>query len=317
MGIRALGEGHRRRGRGRLVSIVALEADLDLLVTRRNGGVVYGIDRTAFQRCPSTAKIAERASRRRGIVLDLRILCRQRRGSPLVHDLLENGCTQRVSIQRAVFVVRQLHAGALLERDGRREHRCLGELYCLVCGSGQAHRICFAFRFRIRQSKEVICGMFFLDFESANRAPCIFWFVHEGSLAFAVILPLASAQKRILIFFAHLIKSSHQCPREDLIYFFFGRSLRDNRRTVLQRVATGIRREHGRRERADLRQKQDRQQARQQTLQFFTCHDVSSSVLFPFCHVGLACPRIHGALSSHIGVKNTLTNHPKNFNLFI
>ncbi|HJI89727.1 MAG TPA: hypothetical protein OIM37_01565 [Clostridiales bacterium] len=90
----------------------------------------------------------------------------------------------------------------------------------------------------------------------------------------AVILPLASAQKRILIFFAHLIKSSHQCPREDLIYFFFGRSLRDNRRTVLQCVATGIRREHGRRERTDLRQKQDRQQARQQTLQFLPRHIV-------------------------------------------
>ena len=57
-----------------------------------------------------------------------------------------------------------------------------------------------------------------------------------------------------------------------MIYFFFGRSLRDNRRTVMQRVATGIRREHGRRERTDLRQKQDRQQACQQTLQFLPRH---------------------------------------------
>ena len=284
MGIRALGEGHRRRFRGRLVSIVPLEADLDLLVTRRNGGS----NLTAVKIDPSVNNSNS------VLILNLRILRRQRRGSPLVHDLLENGCTQCVKIQRAVFIVRQPHAGALLERDGRIEHRCLGELYCLVCGSGQAHRICFAFRFRIRQSKEVICVRSFLDFESANRAPCIFCFVREGSLAFAVILPLASAQKRILIFFAHLIKSGHQCPREDLIYFFFGRSLRDNRRTVMQRVAAAIRREHGRRERADLRQKQDRQQARQHPLQFLTCHDVSSFVLFPFCYVVLHAPACAG-----------------------
>ena len=261
---RALGEGHRRRGRGRLVSIVALEADLDLVALCGD----CRSDRAARKIDPCIREA------KRKLVLDLRILRRQRRGSPLVHDLLENGCTQRVVINGRGIRIRQRDGSALLERDGRIEHRCLGELYCLVCGSGQAHRICFAFRFRIRQSKEVICGKLFLDFESANRAPCIFCFVHEGSLAFAVILPLASAQKRILIFFAHLIKSSHQCPREDLIYFFFGRSLRDNRRTVLQRVATGIRREHGRRERTDLRQKQDRQQARQQTLQFLPRHIV-------------------------------------------
>ena len=46
---RALGEGHRRRFRGRLVSIVALEADLDLLLTRRNGGVSCKIDLIAIQ----------------------------------------------------------------------------------------------------------------------------------------------------------------------------------------------------------------------------------------------------------------------------
>ena len=45
----ALGEGHRRRFRGRLVSIVALEADLDLLLTRRNGGVSCKIDLIAIQ----------------------------------------------------------------------------------------------------------------------------------------------------------------------------------------------------------------------------------------------------------------------------
>ena len=49
---RALGEGHRRRGRGRLVSIVTLEADLDLLVTRRNGGISCKIDLIAIQLHP-------------------------------------------------------------------------------------------------------------------------------------------------------------------------------------------------------------------------------------------------------------------------
>ena len=120
MGIRALGEGHRRRFRGRLVSIVALEADLDLLVTRRNGGIGQNTFCAAFQRHPFFADVARRAALSRSIILDGHVADRQL-GCGVLHDLSKDGRAQRVSIQRAVFIVRQLHAGALLERDGRRE----------------------------------------------------------------------------------------------------------------------------------------------------------------------------------------------------
>ena len=135
--------------------------------------------------------------------------------------------------------------------------------------------------------------------------------------ALALVLPLKAVEKCVLVRFAHLVKADDQCPRQGTVHLSVRHTGLDDGRTVLQRVAAAIRREHGRRERADLRQKQDRQQARQHPLQFFTCHDVSSFVLFPFRHVGLACPRMHGTLSSHTGVKNTLTNQPNYFNYFI
>ena len=164
----------------------------------------------------------------------------------------------------------------------------------------------------------ILCGNkseFFRRIKTGDRPPRS---VFRGNcrLALTRILPL-TRENTILLLTAHLVKANDQRRRQNAVHILFRRSGRDNRRTVMQCVAAAIRCEHGRRERADLRQKQDRQQARQHPLQFFTCHDVSSFVLFPFCHVGLACPRMHGTLSSHIGVKNTLTNHPKNFNLFI
>ena len=156
---------------------------------------------------------------------------------------------------------------------------------------------------------------FFRRIKTGDRPPRS---VFRGNcrLALTRILPL-TRENTILLLTAHLVETFDQCRRKNAVHITRRRSGRDNGRTVMQRVAAAIRREHGRRERADLRQKQDRQQARQHPLQFFTCHDVSSFVLFPFRHVGLACPRMHGTLSSHTGVKNTLTNQPNYFNYFI
>ena len=135
------------------------------------------------------------------------------------------------------------------------------------------------------------------------------------ALALALVLPLKTIQKCLLILRAQLIKILDQRARQRMVHFIGRHRGLNDGRTVMQRVATVIRREHGRRERPDLRQQQDRQQACQHPLQFFTCHDISSFV--SISPSGSCMPRMYGTLSSHIGVKNTLTNRPKNFNLFI
>ena len=156
------------------------------------------------------------------------------------------------------------------------------------------------------------CSFFLLALEATNKAPISIF--QKTVFALTVILK-ALVKNRLLLVSGHLVEAIDQCRRKNAVHIIRRRSGRNNGRTVMQRVATVIRREHGRRERADLRQQQHRQQTRQQTLQFFTCHDVSSFV--SISPSGSCMPRMHGTLSSHIGVKNTLTNHPKNFNLFI
>ena len=316
MGIRALGEGHRRRFRGRLVSFVALEADLDLLLTRRNGGIGQQIFCAAFQRHPCFADADKRSALSRSIILDGHVADRQL-GYGVLHDLSKDGRAQRVSIQRAVFIVRQRNADALFKRDGRRELLRLRQRH-FRCRAGKADLVVAILV--IGQRGVGIIGSLICASKPINGTPV-------GTrdrdakktlaLALALILPLKAVEKRVLICLAHLVKADDQRARQRMVHFIGRHRGLDDGRTVLQRVAAGIRREHDRRERTDLRQQQHRQQARQHPLQFLTCHDVSSFVLFPFCHVGLACPRMHGTLSSHIGVKNTLTNQPKNFNLFI
>ena len=101
------------------------------------------------------------------------------------------------------------------------------------------------------------------------------------ALALALVLPLETSltiQKCALLFLALLVKILDQRARQRMVHFIGRHRGLNDGRTVLQRVVDVIRREHGRRERPDLRQQQHRQQACQQTLQFFTCHDISSFV---------------------------------------
>ena len=255
-----------------------------------------------------------KAARRLRVILNGHVVDRQlRRGA--LHDLSKDGRAQRVKIDRYVRVVRQRNSNAFLERDGRNRLLCLRQRH-FRCRAGKADLVVTILvigqrRVAISSLNVLTC----LGSKTSNRAPgsvvC-----EQDTFALTLILK-ALVKNRLPLLRGHLVKTFDQCRRKNAVHITRRRSGRNNSRTVMQCVAAAIRREHGRRERADLRQKQDRQQARQHPLQFFTCHDVSSSVLFPFCHVGLACPRMHGTLSSHIGVKNTLTNHPKIFNLFI
>ncbi len=219
-------------------------------------------------------KTAKRASLRSSIVLNGHVVDRQV-GRGALHDLSKDGRAQCVGVQRAVFLVRQRDDSAFLERDGRRELLHLRQRHFL-CRAGKADLVVAV----------LVSGQCWVGISSLNVLTCLgsktsdiapSSVCEQATFALALVLK-AFLNDRTLLLRGHLAKAFDQCRRQNAVDVRRFGSGRDNGRTVMQRVATVIRREHGRRERTDLRQKQDRQQARQYPLQFFPCHDVSSFV---------------------------------------
>ena len=276
VGCRAISEGHCDFRGSSAICVVAGIGNADLLIAFGNGGVLRETDLFPFQRRPLVRKAARRLRViLNGHVIDLQV------GRGTLHDLVEDALAQRVKIDRCVRVVRQCNSNAFLERDGRNRLLCLIDLNFVrqrTIGQLQADRIAVIL-IRRQRRMAILHGNksdFFRRIKTGDRPPRS---VFRGNcrLALTRILPL-TRENTILLLTAHLVKANDQRRRQNAVHILLRRSGRDNRRTVMQRVAAAIRCEHGRRERADLRQKQDRQQARQHPLQFFTCHDISSIV---------------------------------------
>ena len=254
MGIRAISEGHRDFRGSSAICVVAGIGNADLLIARRNGGIVQAVDLAALQRSPVLAEADGSAGRRSGIVLNGHVVDLQV-GRGALHDLVEDALAQRVKIDRYVRVVRQRNSNAFLERDGRNRLLCLIDLDFVrqrTIGQLQADRIA-GILIRRQRRMAILRGNkseFFRRIKTGDRPPRS---VFRGNcrLALTRILPL-TRENTILLLTAHLVKANDQRRRQNAVHILFRRSGRDNRRTVLQRVATGIRREHGRRERADL-----------------------------------------------------------------
>ena len=210
-----------------------------------------------------------------GIVLKVHVVHRQFRRTAR-DDLLKNACAQRVEVQRTSIGVRHLHLDAAAQRDGRIELLHLRERH-LNLRTLNAHvivAVAVVFQCGVLIVRRNLIPVFTyrgFAFKAADCAPV--GMLGKTCLAFAlaVILPREAAQKRVLVRFAHLVKADDQRPRQSTVHLSVRHTGLDDGRTVLQRVSACCTR--GRQKRTDLRQQQHRQQARQQTLQFFSCHN--------------------------------------------
>jgi len=210
-----------------------------------------------------------------GIVLNVHVVHRQIRRAAR-DDLLKNACAQRVEVQRTGIGVRHLHLDTAAQRDGRIELLHLRERHRSIC-TPNADLIVAVVIFGKRGAsiRNFNILTFFNSFATANGIPVHLIAFRFDSNVFShgirVTLPREAAQKRVLVRFAHLVKADDQCPRQGTVHLSVRHTGLDDGRTVLQRVSVCCTR--GRQKRTDLRQQQHRQQARQQTLQFFPCHN--------------------------------------------
>ena len=208
-----------------------------------------------------------------GIVLKVHVVHRQFRRTAR-DDLLKNACAQRVEVQRTGIGVRHLHLDAAAQRDGRIELLHLRERHRSIC-TPNADLIVAVVIFGKRGAsiRNFNILTFFNSSATANGIPVhLFAFdSRDFCHSLRVILPREAAQKRVLVRFAHLVKADDQRPRQGTVHLSVRHTGLDDGRTILQRVSACCTR--GRQKRTDLRQQQHRQQARQQTLQFFPCHN--------------------------------------------
>ena len=205
-----------------------------------------------------------------GIVLNVHVVHRQIRRTAC-DDLLKNACAQRVKIQRTGIGIRHLHLDTAPERDGRIE------LLRLRQRALNAHVIVavaiFGERGVLVVGRNLVPALSYrgFAFKAADFAPVgMLYKTGFRVFALAVILPLKAVEKYVLICRAHLVKADDQCPRQGTVHLTVRHTGLDDGRAVLQRVSACCTR--GRQKRTDLRQQQHRQQARQQTLQFLSCH---------------------------------------------
>ena len=257
---------------------VAVEGDLDLPVALGNGRIADLLvkKRDRHKLALELHPFLMRNQLGLGVVLNVHVVHRQIRLAAR-DDLLKNACAQRVKVQRTGIGVRHLHLDTAAQRDGRIEllhlrerHRSIripnADLIVAVVIFGKRGASILNFN---------ILTTFFNSSATANGVPVhLIAFRFESNVfshGIRVILPLKAVQKCILLILAHLVKADDQRPRQGTVHLSVRHTGLDDGRTVLQRVSACCTR--GRQKRTDLRQQQHRQQARQQTLQFFPCHN--------------------------------------------
>ena len=276
---------------------VAVEGDPDLPVALGNGRITDRLveNRDRHKLALELHPFLMRNQLGLGIVLNVHVVHRQIRRAAR-DDLLKNACAQRVEVQRTGIGVRHLHLDTAAQRDGRIELLHLRERHRSIC-TPNADLIVAVVIFGKRGAsiRNFNILTFFNSFATANGIPVHLIAFRFDSNVFShgirVILPREAAQKRVLVRFAHLVKADDQCPRQGTVHLSVRHTGLDDGRTVLQRVSACCTR--GRQKRTDLRQQQHRQQARQQTLQFFPCHN--SFLLSFFRRNNSQCP--FGSLS--------------------